>query len=266
MATWAKIKFFYDTMLGSPGSTLSATSTESGGDYHVDYIHNMLETNRWLAEDDSMASTQYITYDAGAGNAAPADYLAVAGHNLYSAGASIVLQYSTDNFVSDINDAFAAFAPASDKAILREFASPGAYRYWRLVISGLTATAPYLSVCIWGTATELDYATASFDPNRQEVRAKVNRSYGGYVTGVHTMYAERIMTLRFSGADPSLYSKIDSWWESSGQYLKNLFVGWETANNPDDIYLMRPEPRYDNPFTGGGLYRDITITLRGRKE
>jgi len=257
---WAKVKFFFDTMLGSAGSTLAATSTATG-DYAAAYLYNMLETNMWLSADAS--SLQYITYDAGAGNVMTADYLAVIGHNLKSAGAAVTLQYSDDAFVAHAWDAFAAFIPVTDGALLKEFSGPGAYRYWRFVITG-AATAPYMTLAIWGVATELDYATASFDPHGVEIKASMNISYAGCVTGVHTRYAERSLTLVFNDADAELYGRIKQWWDTSG--LRNFFVAWESANSPFDVWLMRPEARFSNPLKAGGLYRDVTIQLKGRKE
>jgi len=259
MAIWNKVKFFYDTMLGRAGSTLTATSAAPGCE--ASNIHNMLETTMWKAA--GLADPQYITFDAGAGATASADYLAVQGHNLADCGATVVLQYSADNFASDINDAFAPEAPVTGKVYLKEFQKTPQFRYWRLKITGHTQ-APYMSICIWGDSTELDYASASYDPHSQDARANVNLSYGGYVTGIHTQYVERSMALRFEDADATLYAKINDWWETSG--LKHFFVAWERANSPDDVFLMRPDTRFDNPLKNGGAYRDITINLKGRKE
>lgn len=260
MATWAKIKFFWETMLGSTGSSLAATSTASG--YTLTDIYNMLETNMWKSA--VTTDPQYITYDAGSGNTKTADYLAIIGHNLATIGATITLQYSTDNFAADINDAFTGFAPTADTIILKEFTAPAAKRYWRLKISGTMSAAPYMTLCIWGSKTELDYASASFDPYDQDVKAAVNLSQGGFVTGIHTQYTERALSLRFDDADSTLYTKVKAWWDGSG--LKNFFVAWETANNPNDVYLMRPDTRFSNPLKLGGLYRDISMNLKGRKE
>ena len=160
------------------------------------------------------------------------------------------------------------------KAVVGSSISPGdasdiipaglnAMRHWRLRITDHTAP-PEMSICIWGDTMELDYATASFDPHGEEVKANIGISYGGYVSGIHTRYAERRMTLRFSDADGELYQKIRDWWEEHG--IKNLFVAWERANNPRDVFLMRPDASFRNPLTGGGAYRDITINLKGRKE
>lgn len=244
-------------MLAAAGSTLSATSTASG-DYDVNNLHNMLETNMWKAA--SAASPHYILYDAGVGSAKAADYICVIGHNLKSAGASIVLEYSNDNagYTAALTD-----APAADTVYLREFANPGPFRYWRLKMTGMSIV-PYMTLCIWGLKTELDYATADFDPHEHSWKASVNQSQGGYITGVHAQYAERQLSLKFEDADTALYTAVKAWWDASG--LKNFFVAWEIANNPNDVYLMRPDTRFVNPLTNGGLYRNITINLTGRKE
>lgn len=257
MATWAKIKFFWETMLGSTGSALSATST-AAGDYSVDYLRNMLETNIWKAADTLPAN---IVYDAGAANLKTADYLAITGHNLFSTGALLSLQYSSDGII--FLNAFAPFVPTSDGVMLKEFTSPGLFRYWRVRLSGMTA-APFMAICVWGSSTELDYATASFDPYSQEANAIISLSQGGYVAGIHTQYIERSMSLKFDDADAALYQKVKQWWETSG--VRNFFVAWETANNANDVFLMRPDPRFNNPIKDGGGRRDISIALKGRKE
>ena len=259
MAQWAKIKFFYETMLGEGGSTLSVSSV-AAGDYSVSYVYNMLETNMWKAS--SAATPQWLTYDAGAGNAKAADYLAVIGHNL--SGVTVDFQYS-DNGADFIN-ATPTFVPADNNAFLKEFSGAGAHRWWRIHLqkAGGFTTAPYLTIAIWGNATELDYATAGFDPHEQEVKANVSVSETGYLLGIHHKYVERSMSLKFEDADADLYAKVREWWEANG--LKNFFVVWEGANSPDDVFLMRPDAKFSNPLKAGGLYRDITISMRGRKE
>lgn len=258
---WSRIKFYYDSIPGAPGSVIVATTEEAGSP--VENIYSMTEVNRWSAT--NTASPHYVTVDLGAGNPArSADYLAIIGHNLKTIGAAVTLQYSADNFAADVNDSFTPETAGADAVYLKEFTQTAAKRYWRLKITGTLTAAPCMAICIWGNRTELDYASSSFDPHAQDVKANVNISYGGYVTGVHTMYTERSMSLKFEDADPALYNKIKTWRETSG--LNNFFVAWERTNSPSDIYLMRPDPRFENPLKNGGLYRDITINLKGRKE
>ncbi len=265
MAQWAKIKFFWDTMLGSAGSTFTASSTESSGDYDLDYLYNMFETNLWKAEASGLVDPQYITYDAGVGNSYDADYLAIIGHNLNSAGATVTLQRSaTGAWTGEEIDAFTGVAPATDAAFLKEFTAPGGERYWRLKISGHGSTAPYMAICIWGEKTELDWASSSFDPYAQKKVEKAGVSYSGYLTGIHTQYTERSMSLRFADSDDALYQKVKNWFETHG--TKNIFVAWDTTNSPADIFLMRPSGKFRNSFNQTGLYRNISISLTGRRE
>ncbi|TAN64269.1 hypothetical protein EPN18_00385 [bacterium] len=254
MAVWNKIKFFYDTMLGAAGSTLVAASTASG-DYSTSYLYNMLETNMWKAA----VSTSPQTIDYADSVSHSTDFLAIIGHNL--SGVQIDLQFWNGTTYQSV----LTFTPANNNAILKEFTAQGAPA-WRLILQktgGFTAP-PYMTLCIWGNKTELDYATTSFDPHEQSVKAAVNLSQGGYVTGVHTQYTERSLMLTFEDADATLYSKIKTWWETSG--LKNFFVAWENANNLNDVWLMRPDTKFSNPLTNGGIYRNITLNLKGRKE
>lgn len=257
MADWAKMKFYWKSVLTSQGSTLEASSTFERTS--VANICNTLETNLWQAA--LSPGPHYITFDSGAGNSHGADYLALSGHNLFSAGALVTLQYSTDG--ASYANAFAPFTPASDRAFAREFASPGAFRYWRLVLEG-TTVAPFIYICAWGFKTELDYASASFDPNEQEVKASVNLSHGGYLAGSHAKHTERSMTIRFDDADSALYAKVAEWWEGCGG--GNFFVAWESVSHPDEVFLMRTEPRFSNPLKSGGAARDIAVSLTGRKE
>lgn len=259
--SWNKIRFFYETMLGSAGSTLSASSTASG--YDVKNIYNMLEGNFWKAA--SVVPPATITYDAGAGNTKTADYIAVIGHNLFTAGASFYIEYSDNNV--DWTTAWST-TPTSNKVFLGEFSGAGAHRYWRIRLFKSPdnfTEAPYMAICIWGNRTELEHATpVSFDPNQEEVKANVNVSDTGYLQAINRKYSETSMDLFFEAAGSALYTKVKDWWDKSG--LNNFFIGWETQEHPAEVYLMRPDPKFGNPFKGGGLYRDISIKLKGRKE
>ena len=160
-------------------------------------------------------------------------------------------------------DIFSGYV-TSDTVYLKEFTAPGGKRYWRLRIWGIMTAAPYMAICIWGLKTELDYVNSSFAPDAEEVKAITSVTQGGYVSGVHQKYSVRKFTLNFNAADADLYAKITDWWNGSG--LKNFFVAWETANNPEDVYLMRPETTFNNPLSQLGAYRNINVALTGRKE
>lgn len=248
---WGKVKFFYKNSL----TGLTVTSAATG--FPVANVLDMLEGTLWKA---TSTSDQYIAFDAGVGNTYTADYVAIGGHNLNTAGATLTLQYSTNG--SAWSDAFTAYAVANNKAIGKEFITQ-TVRYWRVKLSGMTAT-PQIAICIWGQAVELDWASSSFDPYAEDNKANINLSETGYVLGIHNRYTERQFDLVFSDADDTLYQKCKTWWDTSG--LKNFFVAWEPTSHATDVYLMRPDSSFKNPLQIGGLYRNITINLKGRKE
>ena len=160
------------------------------------------------------------------------------------------------------DEVFSGYQPTTDNSIVKEFSSTSA-RYWRLYVY-TQSLAPTISIGIWGELTELDFATATFDPYRQKDNATVVVSETGYVTGVYENYIERQIIFNFSHAEDELYRKVKDWWESSGR--NNIFVNWESIANTSDIFLMRPDDAFNNPLLVGGKYRTIAISLKGRKE
>lgn len=265
MATWDKIKIYYDNRLTDTGSSLSATSTESTGDFDVDYIANWLEVNAWQAEDAAMAATQDLTLDLGVGNTATCDYFTLFNHNLNTAGVTVVLQASaTGAWAGEEVDAFTPVAPTADTVFHQEFIAPTAVRYWRIHITSATGDAPYIRIASFGELTELDFASAGYDPYQESIKQNVMTTTGGIVAGVHKKYTERPFNIRINDADSALYAKVKTWQDTHEG--RQFFLGWETSNNPDDIWLVRSNGRHNNPLQNNSTFRDITLNLTGRKE
>ena len=146
-------------------------------------------------------------------------------------------------------------------AILQEFTQLQS-RYQKLTLSNCLV-APQCSIGYWGEGKELDYVDRSFDPKGIERKANINMSETRYMSGVHEKYTERSMTLAWEDAEDALYQILADWAETIG--LLNFIIGWELESHPDEIYLMHADPKFINPFTRGGAYRDIVIKLLGRK-
>ena len=66
-----ELKFYYNNLLSSSGSTVIATSTSTGA-YAIDNIHNMLEGNGWKGT--TVSSTQTIDLDLGNGHVDNGDF------------------------------------------------------------------------------------------------------------------------------------------------------------------------------------------------
>ena len=259
MSQQTKLRFFYHNILGSTGSTITASSTSSTSDFSVDYLYNFLEVNSWQ-ESTGMTTSRTIKFDAGVGNTYSADYFAIHGHNLN--GSTLALDVSSDNFAASTVSAVAAFTVGTTGTILSQFTSPGAYRYWKFTLSRSTATAAAIQIMSLGTATELAYVTPPFDPHAQEIKANINISHSGYVTGIHTLFTERNMDIKLSNASTAVYASVKTWFETHG--AKQFFVAWNATASTADVWLMRPELRFNNPITVD-KFRDISISLTGRK-
>lgn len=264
MADWQKVKAFWDTMLGRTGSVLLATTTESDGDFDADYVYNWLEINGWKANDTTVP--MYLTLDLGVGNAEDADYLILYGHNFNTIGATVVLQYSTDNFAGDINDAFTPEAPSADTVYLKTFTGPGPKRYWRLKITGTLSAAPFIRLAPWGLQTELDFASIAYDPHQQNTNANISETQGLFVSGIHIKSIQRRLSIRFNNKTSVLYDKVATMHDTHG--LKQFFIAWELGNYPDEVWFVRPSPNFNNPLRGDGTNtkRNVTLNLVGRKE
>ena len=244
----AKVKAYYKHEL----SGLVASATASG--YDVANLLIMLEGSLYKGVG---TGTHTITFDAGVGNTIAADYVGVANHNL--SGATFKLQYSTDNFSADINDAV-SFSPSDNFPFLKEFTSQDK-RYWRIQLISLTA-APFMGIAYWGERVEWDYP-ALFDPSAESDKANVNVSPTGFLLGINTKFIERSLKLRFRGVEEgsSLWLALRTWWEDHG--LNLLFIAWDIDDHPAEIFLVYPSPSFRGPFISA-VYREVSLTFKGR--
>jgi len=251
--SWNPVELYYAHNLAG----LVATSEVTG--YPVANILDGLDGTLWKA---TGTATQYITFDAGSGNTYSPDYLIIYRHNLNTAGATIVLQYSTDNFAGDINDIFTAFAPSNNYAILKLFTTQ-AKRYWRLKISGATV-APWIAFCRWGGRTVLDY-TDGLTPYHVERKGNINVGDDGTLQGIHEKYQEWGLDITFLDAETTLLNKILAWEVAVGMGL--FGVSWDPGDHASDVRILRrKEPKFSAVPKTGGLYVDVTMKLIGRRE
>ena len=200
--------------------------------------------------------------DSSVVNSMSTDYLIIHGHNLYTAGATVTLQYSDDRFLSDVNDAFTGEAVTADTTYLKEFTAQ-TDRYWRLKIENATV-APQIEIMYWGETVELEYCENSFDPNAFDDKATVNVSQTGYVLGIYEKFKERSFTLSWNEAESDLYDKIVALVDEVGR--ENFVIAWETESHSDDVFLVRIAGDFNNPYVRQAQYRDIKLQLTGRVE
>lgn len=145
---------------------LSATSEAAG--FEKENAIDWLLYDGWKG---TSTADQYLTTNVGYGQ--DADYWAIAGHDLYTRGATIQLEYWTG---SAWGIADGPYTPTSNNVIMRTFTSLSSDQ-WRIKISGHTA-APLLSIVALGVrlAVERNLRVGWAPPlmNSYEVRGNLS--------------------------------------------------------------------------------------------
>ena len=153
-------QLLYDNRLAD--AAVSATTTDTGFD--ADNISDWRTNTRWQS---SSTATQYLTVDCG--SAKSADTVGLAVHNLATAGASLAVECSSDNFVSDTTVAKASASVVDDGVLYLQFASQSK-QYWRLKITGLTVKC-YIALAVIGERVEFpELIEGEFSPGKEQVQ------------------------------------------------------------------------------------------------
>lgn len=126
------IIILYDNVLPT-ASAISVTSEATG--YAKENAYDWLTWDFWKP---TAAGTVYYTVDLGAAQLLNA--WGLYAHDLGANGASIKLQYSSDNFAADINDVGIAVSPTGTEPVLKTFTAINA-RYWRWEIASASVAS-----------------------------------------------------------------------------------------------------------------------------
>jgi hypothetical protein len=143
----------------------------------------ILNSTDWLDYDFWKATNAGV--DAGFkvtfGGAQTADYFAVAAHDLFTQGATIVLQYWTGVWTN----AFAPIAPTNNNVIFKTFAQQSS-TIWRVFVSGAPTLAVSLGVVSFGDRLTIPAPVGlGFTPPNMAHADKIlnNRADGGAILG-----------------------------------------------------------------------------------
>lgn len=185
------------------------------------------------------AADQYLTVDCGAAMAA--DSVAIASHNLFSVGATLTIECSSDNFVADVTVAHSPALVSSNGALFWLFASQ-TKRYWRIKITTLTA-ACYIAVAVIGVRFSFpELIDGEFAPAAEQFMPAAGSSSGQLLGGVRG-WVERSTAVEFVYLD-------DVWFRTVFMPIWNNYLStgapffWapNVTLGPDDVYLYRLDP------------------------
>jgi hypothetical protein len=231
-------------------ATPTASSTASG--YDPANVADRRPYTQWVA--DSTASTIMIN----CGVAKSADTLAIAGHNLGTIAASVVLEASANG--TDWATVLPSFLPAGDLVIMKPFAA-ASYQYWRLSISaGAAAQIGVLSV---GTRiSPARFPAGAFAPENITVKSDNAIGKTGHLLGSAIRYLPKAIaaTLQHPGK---------AWVEDIYKPFfianagKPFFFGWDLDNWPEKCGMYRFDGNYAPVYDPLGRVTKLPIKLIG---
>ncbi|MDD5774358.1 MAG: hypothetical protein PHS64_00270 [Candidatus Omnitrophica bacterium] len=258
MAANAYPLILYDNVFDD--ATPTATSTDTG--YSVS---NVIDWRPFTFWQEASVGTRYITINCGSAKAA--DTLAICGHNLCTANATVSLEYSTDNFAADVHEAIAGFVPTSDYAILKTFASVSK-QYWRLKTVTAGATKAKIAIlCVGARMDFTRYPYGDFDPCPEKLNHISGRSDAGYLLGVYQKNIGISIDVSFKNILPSwIESYFRPAWDAHLSLCKPFFWAWDITNHSSEVYLVNVPANFtlNTPFDP--FRRSLKLKFEGIKE
>jgi hypothetical protein len=246
--------------LGTP----TATDTDADTAYSVLHLTDRRTYTYWLG---ASAGTKYVTIDCG--TPVPADALGIIGHNLYTATATVSVEWSADGV--SWTEALAGFTPTSDKAFLKTFTA-ATKRYWRLKI--VTASiAAKIAVVFLGSRVTFPRtwshpSRGAFDPLPEKIVASSVRSKAGNLLGSVLQYASISMTMEIELlTDTWISGTFRTLWDTYLSQLYPVFVSWDPGDHPAEVLFGKIPDDFElsRPWTQNA-YRSLSLEFEGVKE
>lgn len=238
--------------------TPSATDTAAG--YDVLNIRDLRTYTAWQA---ASAGTKYVSVDAG--EPKPCDALAIVGHNLGTAAASVSVESSPDG--SDWTERLAAFTPATDLPFLKVFTQTTA-RHWRMRIV-TAAVAPQIAVALLGGRIEFPFPPESpHTPEQIRIEAESSRSKAGHLLGTTVRFRPLTIRAAWKFVPRSFIDgTIVPFWERYASSLAPFVWAWDIDAYPNLVHFVKLDDGYafETPVTVGGFYDSFRLDMEGVK-
>lgn len=201
-------------------------------------------------DDVQFSETKYKTADA----------YSVFNHNFLTTDAAVSLEYSSDNFDTDTNEASASFVFTSNKGYAKAFTSQVA-NYWRLKI--VTASVvPYVGQVMLGSIfTYEKYPRGNFDPQPEKIVAETNKSLAGFPLGTIINYYERMISVSFRLLTPAwVADTFNPEWLHLRQGLPVVWI-WDITNHPTEVYYGSVPAKFTRKMPYDPVFRSLNLKL-----
>jgi len=213
---------------------------------------------------DVTGTEAILSFDLGI--AASVGLAALAAHNLFDLGGSVIVERSSDG--STWTDAGAgSITPADNTALVWRWVA-STYRYWRFRFSGLIAGADLaVGVAFIGADLVIPrrfYQGYSPVITPTEVELQSNVSVGGHLLGGLVISSGSTLSASISYIDPS-FIRGASWlaFQRAFNLGEGFFFGWRPAKYPQDVYYCARSAGVIRPENSGpGDLMGITLEAR----
>jgi len=146
------------------------------GDPDTGYPESRLyDRNISLYWKDTVTEAKDFKVDQGASDNLAVDFLAIPKHNFN--GVAMQWQYSTDDFVSDINDAVTDWTQGDNEQIIKTMSSALTKRYWRVTLASMSD--PKCSEIYMSYGYTFDILHSPHPVADELANVRWNRSVGG---------------------------------------------------------------------------------------
>lgn len=234
----------------------TATGTAAGFD--VLHIRDLRPYTFWQA---AAAGTNYVTVDCL--SAKPANCLALTGHNLGTAGATVTLESSPDNITWTSRF---TFVPGDDRAKLFTITQIYA-RSWRLKIV-TAAVAPRIAVLMVGVRLDFPFpADTPYVPCSETTEEETTVSKSGHALGTVVRYAGIEINPQFSHIPRAWLD--DTWLpfhQSYARLRKYFFYAWDAERYPDQVYFVKSTGKFEAPLSTGRYVDRLKLQFKGVAE
>ncbi|MBT9169610.1 MAG: hypothetical protein DDT19_02972 [Syntrophomonadaceae bacterium] len=239
---------------------LSATSTATG--FNVRNIVDFRVYTYWRA---AHAGTNFITVDCGIPRTA--DCLAVIGHNLRNANATVSVESSVDNITWTTR--IAGFTPSSNRAFLRIFFPPVTERHWRIRI--VTATVPpILAIIYLGHRILFPFPPDTpYIPYRESIEAESSIGKTGYILGSVVRFKPIQIFVRFSNLTRTwIMENFIFFWDNYASNLRPFFWAWDITTFPNMVFFVTidKESSFEMPTSILPFIDSIELNMKGIME
>lgn len=264
-------------------NTLTVTSTASG--YSINNIIDWRTYTKWKANSTAdqnidafvdndqayleLAEGGWLETEGGylelASGVAP-DALFIFNHNLFTVGATVEVQYSTDG--GSTYTTLHSFSPATNLAQLEIFNESDIIvsQYWRIKLSGLTA-APEIGVMMLGKKMQFPWPPDNpVIPKAESMKLASEISEEGHLLGTVLAYNPIQINHKWSNLLRQwTEGTFEQFWNSHAKFIYPFVYAWDLDNRPKEIHFVRINPSfvYQEPLSKHPYADEVQLQMVG---